>query len=125
MEAKYTSNEKQVLLTDSFLLWDNQSDASIEIDCKPETDFNFQINFVFLEDPSLGEVDTKLETERDSENNVVTLKLYNINNPLGIQNLNPIPIAVINSKNAYLVFRVTRPDDKVARMINYTIYRDK
>ncbi len=112
-------------MTESFVCADAEAPVHIKIDFKPEYNLEVELVFEFYSDLNQNNGNSKMDIATDISNKKIIFKLYNANNPFGIGNMNALPIATLGGKNAYLSFRFSRPEDKMARLFTYSIFTEK
>lgn len=85
-------------------------------------DNHLSLIFIFKED---GTKISKIQTSADSLGIELTLELYNFTNVLGVGNVTPIEIGVLNGKKLLINFRVYTFENNNTKTIHYTIYHEK
>ena len=96
-------------------------DASIEFDAsalKEKDKAAPKISFDFLKKEDLN----VMSMEFALENQILHIKLYNIESSIDSGNVSPVPIGNIAGKSIFLNFRVRKTGE--SRTVDYTVYQE-
>lgn len=125
MKSKIICGNKEIIFSDSFICGDNESKLKICIDFMPQYKLQLNLEFEFLTEDNFNNGKQQMLISSDPTTGTFFFKIYNAENPLGVGNIHPIPIAVLGGKDAFLYFRFNRPDNTVPRLFTYSIIVDQ
>lgn len=117
------SGGKVELASKSVILFDEHSDIEFQLDFAPQFIGRRTLRFEFKEDKEKNNGDSFLEMK--SENDIIVLELYNIENPFGIGLKQPKPILESSGRFIYILFDVRRPEKNMPRVLTFTLYADR
>lgn len=124
MEITQYSDNKKVIASGSFLLWDRTSNVKLNINFKPQYRGQFDLIFTFNDNVinEEGRVMVKLG-EASVEKNATELVIENANNPFGTGTKTPTPILEFKDKKIlYCNYLISRPTEENPRLFTYTLY---
>ena len=124
MRTNITCDNKRLLLTNTFVCADSESPIHINIDFRPEYNLDMELVFRFSKDHD-ADKQQKMDISTDLDNRRSTFTFRNASNPFGIGNLNPLQIATLGGRRAYMNFRFSRPEADMPYLFTYSIFLEE